>query len=327
MFTACFDDRRLLPAYFQVFLESTLIHTKLQLITNAKAIKSYDGKKISLQVFEGLAVKNPSELPYYTHTIKLFDKNYINYSTNKRWFEQACFNRWFALNAATCELNDEDYICLLDSDFLLGRQPGEILSQCTSQGGQYFDIIAEWNNPLVSVGPEITIIKKQSLFQFCRFLLTNYFSKSSDPMLQGEYFDRIGRGLPGGICDMRALACWMREGSVKSFNLNELRSSGFIRNLSEFISENRDEDELALEFSQGNLRLLKATGNKELIGIHFQGQAKGFMKLVHRGLVHKTILKLNDLQYEFSGRQTLKRNLRILANKFLHAIGFRYFLS
>jgi hypothetical protein len=322
MFTACFDDRRLLPAYYQVFLQSALIHSELHLITRAKAINSYDGKKISLQSFEGLTVKNPFELPYYTHAIKLFEKNFFNYSTRKSRLEQACFNRWFALNAATCELQDDDYICLLDPDILLGSQPEDILSQCTQQEGQSFDIIAEWCEPLVSVGPELTIIKKQSLFEFCRFLITNYFSPCSVPMLQGEYFDRIGRGLDGGICDMRALACWIREGRVKSFNLNELRSSGLIRNLTEFISENKEDEGSALEIAQGKLTLLKSTGNKQLIGIHFQGPAKVFMERLLGGLGQTKILNLNDLQYQLSRRQKLERRLKLSAKKVLYAMGF-----
>lgn len=322
MFTACFDDRRLLPAYFQVFLQSALIHTKLQLITRAKAIQSYDGRKISLQSFDGLTIKSPFELPYYNQAIKLFEKNFVNYSTNKRWLEQAWFNRWFALNAATCELNDDDYICLLDSDLLLGCQPEDILNECTLQGGQCLDIVAEWERSLVAVGPEITIIRKQSLFEFCRFLVTNYFAPTRVSMLQGEYFDRIGRGLPGGIGDMRALACWMREGTVKSFNLNELRSSGFIRNLNEFIRDNKQETGLAVEIAQGKLSLLNPTGNKPLIGIHFQGHAKVFMQLFLGSLDQKKTFKLNDLQYKQPRRQKLESRLRLLAKKLLYALGF-----
>jgi hypothetical protein len=324
MFTACFDDRGLLPEYFQVFLQSTLIHTNLQLITRAKAIRSDDGKKIPLETFKGLTVKSPFDLPYYNQSIKLFEKRFVNYSTNKSRFEQACFNRWFALNAATCELSDNDYVCLLDSDFLLGCEPEYILQQCTAQGGNCFDIIAEWTGSLAAVGPEITIIRKESLFEFCRFLVTNYFSPSNLSILQGEYFDLIGRGLPGGICDMRALACWMREDSVKSFNLNELRPSGFIGNLSVFISENKKEAGLALEIAQGKLNLLKPTGNQSLIGIHFQGQAKVFMKLANGGLVHRKVLNLDGLQYEPSSRQKMVGRIRLFAKRLLYRIGFHF---
>jgi hypothetical protein len=310
MFTACYDDRILLPSYFRVFLQKTLCHTKLQLISNAKYINDYNGKKIALKSFSDLIVKDFFSLPYYTQVVELFEQNFFNYSTNPRQFEFACFKRWFALNAATCELNENDYVCLLDSDFILGCKPEVILDECTKQECQSFDFIAEWSMPMVAVSPEITIIKKKALFNFCRFLITNYYSLANNPLLQGEYFDRVGAGLPGGICDMRALAYWIRETSVSSFNLNDLKSFGLIGNLNHFIRKNAHERDLALEIGPDRLMLLRPTGSKTLMGIHFQGTAKNLLKLVQCSSVESTILNSSNWRCEYQKNRSWRHILK-----------------
>jgi hypothetical protein len=118
MFVAAFDDRTVTPEYIFSFIRNTTAFCDLNYFTPAQDIATND--KFDLCSFKyKLITTDPGGLPKYHHAKQLFDDLYVNYSTNPESFERPCFHRWFALNAATTSLNNNDYICLLDTDFSL----------------------------------------------------------------------------------------------------------------------------------------------------------------------------------------------------------------
>lgn len=278
MFVAAFDDRVLAPGYFIPFIQNTTRFCDLHFISPAKI----PGKSsIANSAFKFYQFA-PCSLPEYQNVRKLFDASFVNYSTNSFSFERACFHRWFALNAATSTLSDNTFICLLDTDFLIGMSPSTILSLCMSQvGHENLEFIAEWSGAdPVAIGPEITIMTKSFLFDFCKYLITTYYSPDMKSQLLGDYFDRIGNGLPGGICDMRALAAYSMYHPQRIFNLRQLHKSQIIDNFNSFLVDEVGQIEnWKISFSSGIQTLYLHDEPKSLIGIHFQGTAKIFINL------------------------------------------------
>ena len=281
MFVAAYDDRMLVPGYFAPFIQNTTRYCDLHFISPSKL-----SEKTAIVNSEfKICLLAPSSLPGYQNARKLFDASFVNYSTNSHSFERACFHRWFALNAATSTLNDNSFICLLDTDFLIGMSPSDVLARCTSElGNGNIQFIAEWaGDDPVAIGPEITIMTKSYLFGFCKYLLTTYYSPDMKSQLHGEYFDRIGNGLPGGICDMRALAAYSIDQPKGIFNLRKLREPRIIGNLNAFIGDKASKNEnWKISFRSGMQTLHLHDESKSLIGIHFQGGAKVFMHLACR---------------------------------------------
>ena len=281
MFVTAYDDRVIMPDYFTPFIWNTTRFCDLHLIAPIKKLKrsTKPNSKFMVQLID------PSALPKYRHTKRLFDDLFINYSTNNDSFERACFHRWFAINAATTTLNSNDFICLLDTDFLIGMNPSDVLSLCQSKA-ENFDIqfIAEWaGDEPVAIGPEITIMTKSYLYGFCRYLLTTYYSPPMRSQLLVEYFDRIGNGLSGGICDMRALAAYSKLHHGKIFNLQNIEYPQIIGNLNSFLkNEIGKTDNWNICFQSDIQTLNIANESKKLIGTHFQGSSKSLMCLAYR---------------------------------------------
>ena len=306
IFVATFDDRYLLPNYFSSFIRNTLTYTDLNFITPKKTINLRKFKSIANN--NCLKLINPFALPQYLKIEKLFDSLFVNYSSNRKFFERACFLRWFALNAATNHLDDDQMICLLDSDFLLGMSPSDILKLCLKhEANKEIKFIAEWNeDECYAIGPEISIMSKSYLFGFCRYLLTDYYSFHMKNILIGEYFDRIGNGLTGGVCDMRALASYSKCYPENVFNLRNLKEVEFIRSFNFFLeSEVGKRFDWVIRYRDDRQILITKNGNRPLLGTHFQGNAKIHMEMIYennadmsRDIVLKNLKNRKNLIYK-----------------------------
>jgi len=308
MFVAAYDDRHVLPDYFIPFCRNASAFCDLHLITPAKKLP--EGTKLDSGSSElKFQLIDPASLPAYQYVKQLFDGMFVNYSTNHDAFERACFHRWFALNASTTFLSSNDYICLLDTDFLIGMSPSEVLSQCLSRAeNKDIKFVAEWDDAhTVAIGPEITIMTKSFLYGFCEYLLTTYFSPSKKSQLLREYFERIGNGLDGGICDMRALAAYSKLNHCGSvFNLRKLADPQIIGNFNAFLDTEAGKTGNWKILLQANRQTLQVPSeSKQLIGIHFQGSAKAYMLLA---------CVMNSMDGEIT-RDICTEHLKLLARK------------
>jgi len=278
VFVAAFDDRKKIPEYICHFLRHTIRYADILFLTPANR-----GWRNASR--ESCVFLHPKKLPRFENVVALFDLVFANYSTNSLRFERACFLRWFALNAATSNLSDADYVCLLDTDFILGVDPSVMLDRIHHEAGVddgYFDFVSQWSPDMNYVAPELTIFKKKTLFEFCLFLLTEFFEVSHSSALISSYFNRIGRGCSGGVCDMTALAAFLKARSLCAFNL---RSEG--ERLGRIVSNfNSFSAQMALDKKpwsiawDGEQQLLLSDGQQHpLFGVHFQGSAKKHIQL------------------------------------------------
>jgi len=242
-------------------------------------------------------------MPLYQRVKQLFDDLFVNYSPNSDSFEKSCFLRWFALNAATASLSDNEYICLLDTDFLIGMCPSEVLSNCWLSGSNKgIQIATDWqyasrekdeipielipfvgmekNHPK-TMSPHISIMTKAFLFDFCKFTLTTYYSPGNKENLVGQYFDSIGKTSDQGISDMTALAAHSTSHHYEDrFNLKNIDSLEVIGNFNIFLRDNAGKgDNWQINFKCDGATLQKDNKQKQLIGVHFQGSAKTYMAL------------------------------------------------
>jgi hypothetical protein len=304
MFVAAFDDRPVTPEYIYSFIRNTTAFCDLNYFTPAQDIATNVKLDSSRSKYK-LTTIDPDSLPQYRHVKQLFDDLYVNYSTNPDFFERPCFHRWFALNAATTSLDNNDYICLLDTDFLIGMHPSEVLSQCLlSAENKELQLIADWQFPSTmdreipidlmphiyseiiypkAIPPHIIIMTKTFLYDFCKFILTTYYSLGMKDQLVGYYFDAIGNGRIGGISDMTAIATYSMQNHYSyTFNIKNLDSFEIIGNFySFFYSETGQSDNWKILFQSDGQELQIAGKSKKLIGVHFQGSAKTFMSLAY----------------------------------------------
>lgn len=283
MLATAFDDRTTPPAHLAPFLANTSAFCDLRLITPARPPRRTP--EVTSGTPFALETVHPERLPLYRHAARLFDGVFVNYSTNSDSFERACFHRWFALNAATHSLRDNDFVCLLDTDFMLGMAPSDLLALCqTRAAGRHLHFIANWSDQSTAVVfPEITIMTKSYLFGFCEYLLTVYFSPAMRSRLVQDYFAHIGRGREGGVCDMRALAAYADLRRDQVFNLRHLPGVRIISNFNYFLkSETGNSDDWKITIRPGAQILQTGSEVTPLIGVHFQGSAKIYMPLAAR---------------------------------------------
>ncbi len=315
MLVAAYDDRSIMPDYFAPFIVNSALFCELNLISPAKKFprSSLPGSGALQKMFKQI---NPATLPGYIEAQRLFDDIFINYSTNPFHYERTCFYRWFALNALTHSMDKNEYICLLDTDFMIGITPSAILSMCLARSAKQIQFIAEWDDSEYNhIGPEITIMTKAYLYGFCEYLLTTYFSQGMRGQIVKEYFERIGNGLPGGICDMRALCAYSKLNSENIYNLRSLGEPLIIGNFNSWLaSEVGESGYWKIHFQSDRQTLQIGNQVKRLVGTHFQGDAKRFMTLACRASgkdkeVTRSIVKnhLESLRIREKASQTLLR--------------------
>ena len=290
VFLASFDNREVWPSHIFTFLEYLPCDLELAFLQGSDMpparFKRLQAKVRGIN--DKVRIIDVSSIDSYIRVVELFDSRFINYSTGGHDFEKACFHRWFALNACTSHLAGSDYVCLLDTDFFLGITPSEILRRCLGEAsGDSLDFVASWSKGAGSVAPEVAIMTKSALLDFCRYVLVNYFSIENRQSLVDIYFDRIGHGLTGGVCDMTALASWMKSvgNSFNFFNLRDLLSASVISNLNVFVWDGDSKNMFwRMQFLKGQgIKLLTNESTcLDLIGVHFQGSAKEFMPLISK---------------------------------------------
>lgn len=134
-----------------------------------------------------------------------------------------------------------------------------------------------------AIPPHIIIMTKSFLYDFCKFILTVYYSNGMKDHLVGHFFEQIGSGRDGGISDMSALAAYsMMNHYDHTFNIKNLATLDIIGNFySFFYSEIGQTEDWKILFQSDGQKLQIAGASKKLIGVHFQGSAKNFMSIAY----------------------------------------------
>lgn len=284
-----YDDRFVLPPYFQDFIALASSHGILTLITNAsvqdKAFKNCGA---------GLEILSLQDLPKWTHISSLFDSIYIHRSSNSVQFEKSCFLRWFAYDVASRGLDELDYLCILDSDQALFMHPNTILDDCVlSISAEKPELITwlpeDWKQDVIEAGPSLTIMTKRCLSAFCDFLIASFFSTRNISRLNSCYYHSLLTAHGSSVSDMTALAYFVAETRIATFSLGRhflpISDYFFCENVHYYLTSAYT-GSIVHALSQGTFIYegsklwLEVKGlRSRVIGLHFQGFSKPLLKL------------------------------------------------
>lgn len=275
MFVATFDDQQLISNHVDYFISNTLLYENLNFLCNSNNVSSISKKHRNNNNIIFTESNNKTEL---NKELELFRSTYTHYSTKD--YRKTCsfFERWLVLNFFTNHLGDNDYICMLDNDMMLGMNCEEIMLICSNsckKSCHKFDLIAEWESSSnLRIGPELSIFTKKFISKYCLFLQTVFYSEGMKTQLMELYRDQFIKKSGSGINDMHALALFSNYENANTFNLRDVKSNIFIDNINEFAS-NKNRDNRWTIYHQNSKQYLKEKENEiQLIGIHFQGIAK-----------------------------------------------------
>lgn len=306
MQTFSFDSRYKLPNYFRSHIAYALAHSGLNLITPARRLK--DGTPLRCLDLHGrLNIINPDYDPCYQATSKIFDRLFVNLSTNPSSFERACFLRWFAFDIASAQLVDDEYLCMLDSDVLLMSSPrvcfDSFASSSANASPDFIGCISDAGEVGVVI-PAIIVMKKRILSLFCEFLLSSYFSDANRGNLLTSFYKRVGRGVFGGISDMTAWFDFVSCAGFRVLNMAKSRNPLLIENFNDFLAGPAAHRSCSFVCNDFKAVIDNDGERTPLLAIHFQGDAKPFMSEWPDSGAEKTITSddLHLLQSKFSPR-------------------------
>ena len=219
-----------------------------------------------------------------TDTSKLlskFEEAYKHASTNSFEFEYNCFKRWFLL-LEFMRTNSIDWVCTLDSDFMLFDSMQQYFDKYLYQT-HYLAALCipdqKFSDLRWTASGHIAFVKRLFLEEFCHFVLDIY-TKNFDQLENKIQFHKRNN-LPGGICDMTLLYLFYEKNKKNIYNLlNVADNHVFDHNIN--TSANKETEEFATKdgFKEFTLKNSKpyAFNNKGLKiyfrGLHFQGNAK-----------------------------------------------------
>lgn len=221
---------------------------------------------------------------------------YEHWSTNRRAFELACFQRWFLLRTLMAQEGLEDAL-VLDSDVMFYASEAEI--RRTWLGGKVLGVC--WPNHQYrfrwGASPHVSYWTAETVGAFCDFILAGY----TDAALRARYLEKwhhhLDTGTLGSICDMTALYFFAQQYAperVAWFTRVHEGPDGLVTcddNIN--LPENAEPDEYRMA---GPIKAVtwdaagRPVGDNRLLGrsvrfhaLHFQGKAKEFMPDHYRG--------------------------------------------
>ncbi len=230
--------------------------------------------------------------PYATAT-EDFDAAYVHLSTNRRAFEEVCFQRWFWLRAWMHE-SDTHACWTADSDVMLYAPEAELTSTWAESAPLALQILADQADFRWCTTAGIAYWTRDALDAFCAFVLSGYAAGSP---LAARYAEKwafhTSTGAPGGVCDMTALYLFLDTESARGVaNLCEVRE-GVTCDFNTAVAENEYPDEYEM---RGGLKattwdsrgvphvLSKRLGRSvRFHALHFAGQTKPAMAEAYQG--------------------------------------------
>lgn len=141
----------------------------------------------------------------YQIDLPQFDKAYVNLSGNPRWFELACFMRWFVLYRFM-EKHQIDVCFHPDSDVLMYANVTE----------EFWGKFSSYDITLIkgSCGAS-TFITLDRVRSLCEFFLSVYTEKGTTfQWLADMYADFQRQCLDGGVCDMTLLKLYVARYAI-----------------------------------------------------------------------------------------------------------------
>ena len=231
-----------------------------------------------------------------------FTKVWKHLMTNKMrlGFEFSCFTRHFFVLEAASRLKLSNF-WIIDSDFMLFENLHNISEMLKNKGFEGALSTPNCKNKYyMASAPHCSFWNIHSLREFILFTIDQY--KNNSKKLMEKYLYHKDKGLEGGVCDMTLLYLWKNKTKRKIYNSVDLITSKILIdhniNFSSDLYEagdfnfNKDilkknlhfvmEDFLGVKKirkDKNSFYAIRADGSKtKVIGLHFQGAAKIFIK-------------------------------------------------
>ena len=259
-----FDNRNSLQDWFIRILHAISPTQTVYILTNSKPPLNLKSKRNL--IFIGLANID------YRVKFDLFREAYVHLSTHDVEFELACFERYFAINVFMNDVN-LDSIWHLDTD---------ILPTTGLEAFSEFEMVfsSPYDEQSV-ISAHTSKFSKEGLNEFINYL--NYsFYQDNLKSLEAYFQDRLNNGLSGGICDMQAIAYWLRAlPSERWFNSFGKSHKGFqishtLAGILEELEPNNSTlaDLLTISYTPDCLVVKRRNQSISFATMHFQGQYK-----------------------------------------------------
>jgi len=223
----------------------------------------------------------------YRKSASEFAQNFINFSSNPSDFERICLERWFILDEFMKSRGLEQ--CLyLDSDILQFGNIGEDASRFSSFGMTVAGISGHSN----------FINKREDLSDFCRFIMDSYSKENAHQLLEEKYRAFQESHSAGGISDMTFFTEYRALHPDRILDIGEPIEGTAYDIAMSYIEYTRNENGIKKVELLPDSRLqvfMRGIGYVEMRNLHFQGEAKKYMKehLFGTPLTLEIIYRLN----------------------------------
>ena len=199
-----------------------------------------------------------------------FARNFTNFSTNPHSFELVCLERWFILEEFMRENNLEQ--CLyLDSDVLQFGNAEEDGRRFSGFGMTVAGISGHSN----------FISRREDLRDFCDFIFQAYTSENATRILEAKYRAFRENHEAGGISDMTFFTEYREEFPDRVLDIGK-PIGGMVYDIAmAYIEFSRNENGIKKveRGEDGRLKVFqRGIGEVEFRSLHFQGEAKKYMK-------------------------------------------------
>lgn len=229
-----------------------------------------------------------------------FTKVWKHQSIDEIKWSFGCFTRHFFVLEAASRLKLSDF-WIIDSDFMLLENLHNISVTLKQQGFEGALSTPNYKNKYyMATAPHCSFWNIHSLKEFILFTIDQYKNKSK--ILTKKYLYHKNKGIEGGVCDMTLLYLWKNKTKRKIYNSVNLITSKFLIDHNINVSSDFYEAEdfkinqnilkkkllFVIEDFLGIKKIRKirkffyafhADGSRiKIIGLHFQGGAKIFIK-------------------------------------------------
>lgn len=261
-----------LPDYFIIILKNVPKDQPVFVISNAN-------NPFSPEKYRHIQFINVNDLNYL-EKFQNFKDVYVHLSTHSLEFELACFERFFALESLL-EIYNIESAWHLDTDVW----PTPLLHQFNG-----FELVFSSPYEDLSVASGHTSkFSLQNISKFTTFLTDVLYQEHLEEMTR-NFSERLQKGLLGGICDMRAIAFWLRTLNSREWYNSysnpylETYINHYFGNLQvEILGKHATSStrKIGVRTNERFFRIRLDTKVYKYASLHFQGQYKNFIPILN----------------------------------------------
>ena len=233
---------------------------------------------------------------------KEFESNYVHLSSNPKWFELVCFERWFLVSKLMDELNldevwvnDSDNMVYASYDYARPRGKWNVAFGFPEQTDDL---------PYIALG-STCFFKRDQLFDFCDFLISLYTNTEKLNSIKSIHSHYQEHKLKGGISDMTAFYLYSKQVLYHNlFSIHDGKTFDYVVNRVHnspgdfYYLNDKGIKNIQLRDVKCFCRNSVTNNDVEFLTIHFQGKSKflihkyygGNKKLLIRKLVGRFLL-------------------------------------